>query len=333
MEKHVYELISLLKSGDQSVIEEFYQIIYPKIYAIALRVVKTEADAKDITQDSILTIYSHIHQLQDIDKFYGWAKMIVVSKATALFRKKKPVALSPELISMMNREEHRFYMDPKAMSDIENKKRIMYQMLSKLSKKHAEVLTLLYLEQVSLEEAAMRLNVPVGTVKSRSVYAKKELLKIMKAYEKEHDYSFMFQANTVLASIFAFPWIKKWKEKINPKTLLNVGACSTMVVASISLGSDINYLQPNSSSRDVIYADDSFPTIQYKDKIVQSSKSAFYTCLEFAYTEKDMEHKNQEEVQEILPIVKALHVQQNPYTKELQNRGWYTWFQKKVQNF
>ena len=56
--------------------------------------------------------------------------------------------------------------------------------LSRISPQHREVLTLRFLEEMTLEEIAEATDCPVGTVKSRLHYASREILSVIE--EQEH---------------------------------------------------------------------------------------------------------------------------------------------------
>ena len=59
--------------------------------------------------------------------------------------------------------------------------------LSRLSLSHREVLTLHFLEDLSLERMAEVLDVPPGTVKSRLYYAKRALRAVLDQEEDRHE--------------------------------------------------------------------------------------------------------------------------------------------------
>jgi RNA polymerase sigma-70 factor (ECF subfamily) len=54
----------------------------------------------------------------------------------------------------------------------------------KLSLSHREILELILEKEMSYEEAARKLNIPIGTVMSRLFFAKKHAKQILKQYDK-----------------------------------------------------------------------------------------------------------------------------------------------------
>ena len=59
--------------------------------------------------------------------------------------------------------------------------------LSRISLQHRDILTLFFLQDLSLEEIAETLQVPEGTVKSRIYYAKKALKKVLEKEAKKYE--------------------------------------------------------------------------------------------------------------------------------------------------
>lgn len=323
MDTNLMRLIRRLQEGELGVEEEFCRVIYPKIYAMAMQIVKSDADAKDVAQESMLIIYKKISQLNRIESFYGWAKTIVFSRAYALFHKEKPLLLSPEFLSTFMKEEQRVYMNPKQQMELKNQQEILQEILSKLTKKHATVIELVYIQQKSLEEVSQLLNIPLGTVKSRIAYAKKELLHIIQNYEKEHDFTFVFRVNTVFASIASFPLLKKLKEKIQLQKCFHVGVCTAISISCYALVNESNLF-----SKERTYEQIPFPTLYYKGREISSYQAAYFTCLEFSHASTTTNTITQEEMNEMIPIVEALHLEANPFQEELEKRGWTSWFQQ-----
>jgi RNA polymerase sigma-70 factor (ECF subfamily) len=63
-------------------------------------------------------------------------------------------------------------------------RKILQDALMKLSLSHREILELILEKEMSYEEAARKLNIPIGTVMSRLFFAKKHAKQILKQYDK-----------------------------------------------------------------------------------------------------------------------------------------------------
>lgn len=116
-------------------------------------------DAEDLLQDICLTAYLKYDQLQNKDSFKGWILSIARNRCADYFRSKGssrevPLEEIPEGKLVYGR---RGWV---VTSPVE-------QTLEALTEKEREVLRLFYWQQLSLQEIAKKLNIPVGTVKSR----------------------------------------------------------------------------------------------------------------------------------------------------------------------
>ena len=82
--------------GDQEAISELYYTTYPKLRAVAVSILKNEADADDIVQDSYIKAFSSLHQLDNAKKFEPWLCRIVSNKCKDYLKKNKPILFSAQ---------------------------------------------------------------------------------------------------------------------------------------------------------------------------------------------------------------------------------------------
>lgn len=61
------------------------------MYTLAIGILKNEADAADVMQDSILKAYCNLDQLKDRNKFRPWILSIVHNTAIEYIRKRKDI--------------------------------------------------------------------------------------------------------------------------------------------------------------------------------------------------------------------------------------------------
>ena len=126
--------------------------------------INNKNDADDILQEVYLSAYQRFSQLKNKEVFKAWVLSIAKNKCNDYFRNNtKFSAISLELAPQNQLIYTRFGF---AQKDIVN------DTLSLLSEKDREILSLYYLSESSQSEIAKKLNIPLGTVKSRLHTAK-----------------------------------------------------------------------------------------------------------------------------------------------------------------
>lgn len=130
--------------------------------------IRSEADAEDILQEIYFSAYQKFEQLKNISSFKTWIIRIARNKCNDYFRRK---AAHPEIPydAFLVRE----------MSDSRHGRTetVVYQpvsdILNLLTDKDKQILNLYYWGELSQQEIAKVLNLPLGTVKSRLYTARR----------------------------------------------------------------------------------------------------------------------------------------------------------------
>lgn len=128
--------------------------------------ISSTEDAQDVLQETYLTAWQKFGQLKNEDAFKPWIISIARNKCNDYFRNKAavleiPLEEAPELT-----------MDDGRMGISEVM--AVRDHLEKMADKEKEILYLYFWKQLPQAEIAKRLNVPVGTVKSRLHVAKEK---------------------------------------------------------------------------------------------------------------------------------------------------------------
>jgi RNA polymerase sigma-70 factor, ECF subfamily len=148
----------------------------PLVYYLR-RLVASEADAWDLLQETWIRVFRSLRTLRDGRAFPGFVYRTARNAALMHLRKRKADAA---LLSVVDPPVEG-QTDPPAIRAEEAA--AVHRALDCLGLAHREVLTLFFLQHLSIEDIAGVLNVPVGTVKSRMHYAKLALRDIL---EKEN---------------------------------------------------------------------------------------------------------------------------------------------------
>lgn len=159
-----------------------------KVYKLAYSILRNEHDAKDVVQDTFITVYEKFHQLRDKDKLSSWICTIAWNIARAKYNRKKRETLFdneqviPFTIFTLTESSspEQFYLDKESRD-------YLIHLISDLGEKHAEILQLYYFADLSYEEIAYQLNISIGTVKSRLSRAREYLREILEESERVYE--------------------------------------------------------------------------------------------------------------------------------------------------
>lgn len=165
-------LVLRIQDGDHLALTELVDRWQPRLVRQAMRLVEQAAEAEEVVQSAWLAIVRGIVRLHDPACFRRWAYRIVTNKCADWVRARQQQRVrSGELTEEPAERPHG--------GDSQDDIALLRQSLRQLSSQRRAILTLFYLEGMSLEEVAQVLSLPVGTVKSRLHYARKELKQIL----------------------------------------------------------------------------------------------------------------------------------------------------------
>jgi RNA polymerase sigma factor (sigma-70 family) len=146
-----------------------------RYFLYALNRLKSPEAAKDVTQESLISISKSLRELSDPVSYPKWSFRIVERRCVDWLRKtireREFIQAQEELPEIPVRD------------GIEDKVSVE-QLLSKMDSRLATILRLYYLEALTIQEIAEVSNVPSGTVKSRLFYARKMMKKLL---ENDHE--------------------------------------------------------------------------------------------------------------------------------------------------
>jgi len=134
--------------------------------------------AFDVLQSIWLKVHRRLPGLRAPEAFRVWLFRIAHDQAISELRRKglRPVALDQETDGFPNTQPDTSH------EDLENSE-LVHRALGEISLVHRQVLTLRFLEEMSVEEIADVIGIPAGTVKSRLHYARLALGACIKELE------------------------------------------------------------------------------------------------------------------------------------------------------
>lgn len=176
------ELISKVLSGDQQVYGSLVSRYQNYVFTLALRFTKNREDAEEVSQDIFIKAYRALADFRGASKFSTWLYTIVNTTCITFLRKKRL-----ETHSLDNEKvfEVADSMDSGMRANlVEQKSRVsmVTNAIKMLSTDDAEVITLFYKGEQTLEEIAQILGIEANTAKVRLHRARTRLKEKMETH-------------------------------------------------------------------------------------------------------------------------------------------------------
>ena len=159
-------LIGRLQSGDDSALEAFIEATHPMAYRLAFSILGERERCQDVLQEVYLTVYQKIGQLREPSALRGWFSQILVNRCRQELRGRKLEAF----------EELPETLGTDGMAESIDLKVDVQEAMRSLPSCDQAVLTMREVCQLSYQEIAENLKVPLGTVRSRLFNARQRLL-------------------------------------------------------------------------------------------------------------------------------------------------------------
>ncbi|MGQ0827648.1 MAG: RNA polymerase sigma factor [Bacteroidota bacterium] len=158
------ELIPLIKSGDQNAFSYLYDNYSKALYGVIFSTIGNTEEAEDILQNAFLKIWNNF-SLYDKDKgrLYTWMLNITRNAAIDYVRSKHNRNNSQKYRS--DNIEHE--INKQHFNTINYDYTELKNLLQELKADHQTVIDMAYYEGYTQEEIAKKLNLPLGTVKSK----------------------------------------------------------------------------------------------------------------------------------------------------------------------
>ena len=159
------ELIRRALAGDRFAADQLTQRHRRAVLAVAWRALGNADDAQDVTQETLVYAVQRLGDLRDPGRFPAWLHGIALS-LSADYRRRRGTRKLGEPLTLLN----------EASEEIDFIERLsLRESLEGLSEAHRSTVLLHYMGGWSLEEVARILEIPVNTVRSRLMAAKRLL--------------------------------------------------------------------------------------------------------------------------------------------------------------
>lgn len=168
------DLVSLARSGDEGAIRKLLQDNNQRLFRVARGVVRNDAEAEDIVQDTYVKALSSLSTFRSQSTFATWVTRIALNEAFGRIRRRRPTsdlaAIDEQLVA-----EGRVLMfptvpvteNPESSMAREEIRRFLEKAVDDLPETFRLVFILRDIQGLSVEETASYLSVKPATVKTR----------------------------------------------------------------------------------------------------------------------------------------------------------------------
>ena len=163
--------------GDSLAIERLVQTYQQDVYRLALSILDDSDDADDATQEVFVSALRALESFRGNASFKTWLFSITVNVCrTRLHRQKRRGSLQQILQSLF--VQNQAHPENEAIQSESDS--ALWPAVHTLDEKHRIPVILLYYHDLSVNEIAETLGVPVGTVHSRLNHARERLRALLK---------------------------------------------------------------------------------------------------------------------------------------------------------
>ncbi|MFI5153507.1 MAG: RNA polymerase sigma factor [Chitinophagales bacterium] len=176
------EIISRVLDGDQQVFASLVERYQNYVFTLVLRFIKIREDAEEVAQDIFIKAYRSLADFRGESKFSTWLYTIVRTSCITFLRKKKLEISSIDnektFIQLANQESGF------SANQVERKSRhaMVNDAINLLSGDDAQIITLFYKAEQSLEEIGRIMGIDPNTVKVKLHRARQRLKDKMEKY-------------------------------------------------------------------------------------------------------------------------------------------------------
>ena len=157
-EKQFSACMERMKSGDKSALHEVYEAYIGYIYTIVLQTVSNREDAEDVTSEFFMKLWRLADTYREGNGHRAWMAAIARNMAVDLLRKTKREVLTEDFTDTVTENASDVSVEQEVIADMS-----LRQALDTLKPGDREVVHLKIMGEMTFQEIADALNIPLGT--------------------------------------------------------------------------------------------------------------------------------------------------------------------------
>ena len=167
-------LIYRTQTGDEGAFAELMREYYPYVYTIVIGIVNNPHDAEEVVQDTFLSAYRGLTQLEDTTKFKSWLAEIARNCVRQWLRKQRGKTVS---LDEVNEEILQTEDSPHERLVRQEQRELIRRTMETLPQKDRDIARAFYLEGASYNELTSTHGLSDKAISFRLSRAKRQLSK------------------------------------------------------------------------------------------------------------------------------------------------------------
>lgn len=193
--KNDFGLVTRAKDGDQKAYADLMQRYKDAIYFMAIKMVNNKDDAMDLTVETFGKAFENLEKYKPDFAFSTWLFRIATNNCIDFIRKKRVSMVSIDSLNGDTGDERSMQirsdtLNPEEESIKKQQNKELKDIVEKLPLRYRTLIVLRYFDELSYEEIAKQLDLPLGTVKAQLFRARDLLSNVINRRKKNSNSDF-----------------------------------------------------------------------------------------------------------------------------------------------
>ena len=154
---------------------EVYRSYFSFVWSCTTRLGVSENELDDVVQEIFVVIHARLHSLEQPESIRSWIYGIARRTASTYRRAKRARLANASALDSESEVQYPQPPSPLELAEKSDQVRLLWSLLNKLDPPKREVFVLAELDEMTVPEIALAIEVPVNTVYSRLRIARQEL--------------------------------------------------------------------------------------------------------------------------------------------------------------
>ena len=174
-------LVQKCLAGDQEAFRTLVERFKARVFNRCYLLVGSAADAEDLAQETFVRTYRYLNKYDSKYPFGAW--ILTIAKNLAINFRRRPDGYKVPLVPLSERsdleEPAAIGADPEKLVEQAMNMRAVREAIMEVQEEFREVLAMRYVNELSYQEIADQLRLPMGTVKSRIFNGRDRLIQLL----------------------------------------------------------------------------------------------------------------------------------------------------------